>query len=105
MACVHYPSMLAGVVVLATAASRIFAAPPETWEPIGPNAGTVFSLARDPVDDQRFYAGTYFGGLYRSDDAGTSWQHVASPFPNGVVFSIALDPFTPEKLFCGTLLA
>ncbi|MGN6386830.1 MAG: YCF48-related protein, partial [Verrucomicrobiota bacterium] len=74
-----------------------------SWAPIGPNAGTIFSLIRDPFATNRWFAGTYFGGLYKSENAGTSWDHVPSPFSTKVVFALAADANTPGKLFAGIL--
>src|SRR3954467_3850149 len=92
---------LAGTLFLGL--GRIFGQTVETWTPIGPDAATIFSLIRDPFDDEGFYAGTYFGGLYQSRDGGTTWQHVSSPFSGAVIFAVAADPSSPGTLLVGTL--
>ena len=50
------------------------------WEPIGPTLATVFTLERDPTENGELYAGTNFGGMYRSSNGGLTWTHVAAPF-------------------------
>lgn len=77
----------------------------EPWEPIGPRGGSVFTLLRSADDPRIVFAGTNFGGLYRSDDAGLSWTHVTTAFSNKVVFTLAADPKDPTVLFAGTFEA
>jgi hypothetical protein len=68
------------------------------WEAHGPHAATVFALERDPRDPQVVFAGTYFGGLYRSRDYGLRWTHIETPFSSRMVLSIAFDPLTPATI-------
>lgn len=72
------------------------------WMPVGPQAATVFSMARDPGTPDTLYAGTFFGGMYVSVDGGISWQHLASHFSDDSVFGIAVDPATPATIFAAT---
>lgn len=51
------------------------------FTPIGPQGGDVRSLARDPSDPKRLYAGTVDGILYASRDAGASWERLEPGFP------------------------
>src|SRR5262249_40451264 len=73
-----------------------------SWTAIGPETATVLSFARVPGNPARVFAGTYFGGLYRSDDAGISWALLATPFANDSVLAIALAPASPQALYVGT---
>ena len=75
---------------------------PDTWMPIGPANGTIFTFRGDPFDSRVLYAGTYFGGMYRSVDRGLSWIPVPSPFSSYSVFSIACDPNRMGTLYVGT---
>lgn len=54
---------------------------PLAFSPIGPEGGDVRSLARDPSDPSRVYAGTADGILYVSTDAGASWSRLEPGFP------------------------
>ena len=51
------------------------------FTPIGPQGGDVRSLARDPADPRRVYAGTVDGILYTSKNAGASWTRLDPGFP------------------------
>ena len=51
------------------------------FQPIGPQGGDVRSLARDPSDPRRVYAGTVDGILYASSNAGASWTRLDPGFP------------------------
>jgi photosystem II stability/assembly factor-like uncharacterized protein len=73
----------------------------ETWQPIGPSAATVFCLQQNPFDAEQYFAGTYFGGLYESTNAGASWQNVPSPFSSQTIFSIAASPSVSGELLVG----
>lgn len=56
-------------------------AAPLRFNPIGPQGGDVRSLARDPGDPRRVYAGTVDGILYTSLNAGASWTRLDPGFP------------------------
>ncbi len=64
---------------------------PNVWMPIGPQFSTVLSMARNPASPNEVYAGTYFGGLYRSVDYGFNWTPVATEFSPRSIFSIGLS--------------
>jgi len=71
-------------MVLATFAPWAAAEPPREalrFSPIGPQGGDVRSLARDPGDPRRVYAGTVDGILYASLNAGASWSRLEPGFP------------------------
>ena len=56
-------------------------AAPLRFNAIGPQGGDVRSLARDPKDPRRVYAGTVDGILYASSNAGASWTRLDPGFP------------------------
>ena len=94
--------LLCAISTFAPICVPLRAKPAASWTPIGPDAATVFCLVRDPFTSSRLYAGTYFGGLYRSDDDGASWRIVPSPFSSFTIFSFAADPVVPGVLLVGT---
>lgn len=55
----------------------------------------------DPKQPQRVYAAGDTG-LYRSDDAGETWQMAAQGLPAGGVVALALDPRQPQRLYAAT---
>ena len=86
------------IVLLAGAVS----AAAQTWIPVGPQAATLFDLALDPFDRQTLWAGTYFGGLYRTQNLGGQWTHISAPFDSQSVFSVAPDPRLRGRIYVGT---
>jgi photosystem II stability/assembly factor-like uncharacterized protein len=96
---------LACVLALAVASSvtvAAAAAPPlsGTWQPIGPSGGVISALAVDPHHPATIYAGTYGGGLYRSDDFGQSWS--ARGLSSWVaVYSVTIDPVVSDTVYAG----
>jgi photosystem II stability/assembly factor-like uncharacterized protein len=55
-----------------------------TWQPSGPDGGTVGALTVDPTDADVVYASTQLGPLFKTTDGGESW-HALSGFPTGSV--------------------
>ena len=70
------------------------------WRSEGPWLGSVKSLAIDPVDPSTLYAGTHNGGVWKSTDAGGSWQQAGLAVQ--VVSSIRIDPQNSKRLFAVT---
>ena len=67
-----------------------------SWTAIGPTGGTVNKLAFSKTGQTAFAIAA--GGFYRSPDAGTSWQLIASSFFNPP-FDMALDPADPQRIY------
>lgn len=55
----------------------------------------------DPAQPKRVYAAGA-AGLYRSDDAGQSWEPAGQGLPDGGVEALALDPRQPQRLYAAT---
>lgn len=67
----------------------------------GPPGGDIGALAIDPLTPTTYYAGSS-GGVFKSLDAGASWE-LASTGPTGLfVQCLAIDPLTPTTLYAGT---
>lgn len=64
------------------------------------NAGTT-QIAIDPQQPNRVYA-VAESALYRSDDAGETWQPAAQGLPDDGITAVALDPDNPERLYAAT---
>src|SRR3712207_6605849 len=47
----------------------------------------------------------FHGGVYRSDDAGETWNDVARGLPSDFGFPLAIDPADPESAFLIPLTA
>jgi photosystem II stability/assembly factor-like uncharacterized protein len=75
-----------------------------TWQPLGPVniGGRVRSLAFDPRNARRLFAGTASGGLWISNDGGTSWEPNFDFLPNLSISTIVVDPARPDTMYLGT---
>jgi photosystem II stability/assembly factor-like uncharacterized protein len=63
----------------------------------------VKSLVADPEVPRLFWAGTAQGGIYRSTDAGATWESAREglAFPGYAVTSLAADPLRPGTAWAG----
>lgn len=86
-------------LVLAAYAASLAAEQP--WQPVGPDGGTVRSLAFDPNNPDRVYLGTSAGTLYLSTDNGKSWSRFARLGSSAemVLDHIVIDPSDPKNMF------
>src|SRR5579859_1672769 len=71
------------------------------WQPLGPDGGTVRSLAFDPKNPDRIFLGTSAGSLYLSTDNGKTWSRVAHLGSSAemVLDHIVIDPADPKNIF------
>jgi hypothetical protein len=51
----------------------------------------VHALAVDPTNSSRVYAGTLWGGIFRSDDGGLTWRQAG--LSGSQVWKISIQPF------------
>jgi photosystem II stability/assembly factor-like uncharacterized protein len=79
------------------------------WQP-GAGGMCLHTIILDPTRDQRMFAAISAAGVFRTDDAGTTWRPVnkglhSEGIPDGdaevghCVHSIAMHPTRPETLF------
>ena len=61
---------------------------------------SVQTLAVDPTNASRIYAGTTVG-VYRSQDGGASWSPVTNALSFRNVLALAIDPNTPCTVYAG----
>ena len=59
------------------------------------------ALAVDPNNPNIVYAGAE-SGIYRSDDAGMTWNKLDSPMEGLKIWSIAVNPSDSNNIFAGT---
>jgi photosystem II stability/assembly factor-like uncharacterized protein len=77
-----------------------FASQNQQWTSNGPYGGEVLSVAVDPVSSERIYAGTAYGGVFKSIEGGLK----GVPITIGqieYVTSIAIDPLEPQNVYAG----
>ena len=81
----------------------------DTWQPAGGGLA-LGAIQFDPRDPQRIYCALSAGGVYRTDDGGTSWQPInegvrADFLPNRYpptghcVHKLLLHPAQPDRLY------
>jgi len=65
--------------------------------------GKGVCLAVDPHDPQRLYLGSWYAGVYRSTDGGSTWQPINAGLPtsHALVRSIAIDPVDTQRVYIG----
>jgi photosystem II stability/assembly factor-like uncharacterized protein len=73
----------------------------QSWQPVGPDGGTVRSLAIDAKDPDRIFLGTSAGNLYLSTDRGATWSRFARPGNSAemVLDHIVIDPTDSRNIF------
>ena len=72
-----------------------------TWTSNGPEGGSIATLAIDPVTPTTLYAGTGFGGVFKSSDGGGNWSAINDGLTNTNVQALAIDPTTSTP-YAGT---
>ncbi|MBV1910531.1 MAG: hypothetical protein KUG78_14610 [Kangiellaceae bacterium] len=77
---------------------------PSSWESLGPGniGGRVRSFAFDPDDSDRIYAGSVSGGVWLTENAGTSWSPTDDFMANLSVSTIIFDPTDSNVIYAGT---
>jgi photosystem II stability/assembly factor-like uncharacterized protein len=67
-----------------------------------PADGIITQVTLEPGLPQMVYASVRNGGIYRSNDGGTTYQPVGPSLPVGGTIPVAVSTVTPGKLFAGT---
>jgi photosystem II stability/assembly factor-like uncharacterized protein len=111
----RHARVLAPLAVLATLASAprpaaASAAPappaliaPLRWRPIGPfRGGWASAVAGVPDSVHTFYFGGAGGGVWKTDDAGTTWRALMQHERSAAIGALAVAPTQPRTLYVGT---
>lgn len=64
----------------------------------GGRSTAVAGVASDP---HTFYMGTTGGGVWRTDDAGHTWQNISDKYFGGSIGAVAVAPSDPNVLYVG----
>ncbi len=64
----------------------------------------VHNMHRAPSQPERLFM-QFHGGVYRSDDAGESWESIADGLPSDFGFPMVLDPEDPDSAYVIPLVA
>ena len=72
------------------------------WRLVGPfrggRAGTVSGVVGNP---NLYYMGTAGGGVWKSEDAGSSWECISDGFFGGSIGAIAVSESDPNVIYVG----
>ena len=97
------------VITLAVAVSaRAQTIPPGAydalrWRLIGPHrGGRVLAVAGVPGDASTFYFGAVDGGVWRTRNAGVTWEPLFDDQPIASIGALALAPSDPNVIYVGT---
>jgi photosystem II stability/assembly factor-like uncharacterized protein len=75
-----------------------------TWEFAGPIniGGRISAVALNPVDPSVFYVGAASGGVFKTTNAGVSWDAIFDDQPSLSIGDIAIAPSNPDVIYVGT---
>ncbi|MEL6810402.1 MAG: T9SS type A sorting domain-containing protein [Bacteroidota bacterium] len=87
------------------------------WEELGPfnnvitttgwspGNGRVTSMAEHPSDPNTILIGTYYSGVWKTNDGGDSWIPLSDNFANNDfgIQSVAIDPSNPNTYYFGSV--
>lgn len=107
----HMP-FTSDVLVDRAKSDRVFAATEEgillstdggtSWKPSGLAGLGVRTIAQDPSDARRFWAGTQEDGVFVSSDRGATWKRANSGLQHKTVYAIAVHPKQSAVVYLGT---
>jgi Leucine-rich repeat (LRR) protein len=74
----------------------------DEWVGHGPPGGIVNTIAIDPSSPSTAYAGTSYGGVFKSTDNGASWSTSNNGLAVRLINALAIDPANPSTIYAGT---
>jgi photosystem II stability/assembly factor-like uncharacterized protein len=73
------------------------------WRSIGPfRAGRVTAVQGVPSQPSIYYMGTPGGGIWKTDDAGTTWNPIFDAAKVASIGGLAVSPSNPDVIYAGT---
>lgn len=75
-----------------------------SWSAIGPQGGFFKRFAGHPTNANVVFAGSDdCGGVFRTSNAGASWQLVSEEIKNMTADGLAIDPATPQRVYASDI--
>jgi uncharacterized protein (TIGR03437 family) len=78
-----------------------------SWTPAltGLSATALWSLAIDPKTPTTLYAGTYYGGVFKSTDGGSTWtQRNGGMTSTLALYAFAISPSNPQIVYAADVM-
>src|SRR5579875_2945258 len=73
------------------------------WREIGPyRAGRTRALAGVPSQPYTFYIGAVNGGVWKTTDAGQTWESLFDDQPTGSIGALAVSESDPSVIYVGS---
>ena len=98
------------LAVSAESAAPVAAQPPDpglfsglSWRLVGPfRGGRAVTATGVPGEPNRFYFGAVGGGVWKTDNAGRTWEPIFDAQPVASIGAIAVAPSDPNVLYVGS---
>lgn len=80
----------------------------QTWKELGPSPisggfnGRVSAIGVSATNANLYYIGGADGGVWKTTDAGATWQSVSDSAPTTAIGAIAVDPTDDKVVYAGT---
>jgi hypothetical protein len=77
---------------------------PDSWEWLGPGniGGRIRAIVISPTNANNMWVGSVSGGIWRTTNAGASWQPVNDFLANLAVSTIVINPTNSNIMYAGT---
>ena len=76
----------------------------DAWTPLGPGniGGRTRVVKFHPTVPTTLFAAGVSGGIWKSDDTGTTWRPIGDGLTNIAINSLLIDPARPDVMYAGT---
>ena len=77
---------------------------PNSWTWLGPGnvGGRIRTIVIHPTNPNSMWIGSVSGGIWRTTDAGTSWQPVNDFMASLAISTMVINPVNPTIMYAGT---